>query len=107
MKDGGKEKMKGIKDEFTAEEIADLVKLLRSRQVTGHDLQVSWLAKGGRPMTARNIRDYLGKGLTRDPLAQRYISKLQQQLNSGRIPSNPNKRLPQDVQAFWKRCDLI
>ena len=68
---------------------------------------VSWLAKGGRPMTARNIRDYLGKGLTRDPLVQRYTFRLQQQLNSGRIPSNPNKRLPQDVQAFWKHCDLI
>jgi hypothetical protein len=68
---------------------------------------VSWLAKGGRSITARNIRDYLGKALTRDPLVQRYIYNLQQQRNSGRIPSNPNKRLPQDVQSFWKLCDLI
>lgn len=68
---------------------------------------VCWLAKGGRRITARNIRDYLGKGVTRDPIVQRYTFKLQQQLNTGRKPSNPNKRLPQDVQAFWKHCDLI
>lgn len=65
------------------------------------------IAKGGRPITARNIRDYLGKGVTRDPIVQRYTFKLQQQLNAGRIPPSPNQRLPQDVQAFWKHCDLI
>lgn len=52
VKDGGKEKMKGIKDEFTTEEIADLVKLLRSRQVTGHDLQGPHLLQVSRRVSS-------------------------------------------------------
>jgi hypothetical protein len=68
---------------------------------------VSWLAQGGREITSRNITDFLGSGLMRDPIARLYTSRLQQQLDQGRMPPNPNNRLPQDVQAFWERSGLI
>ena len=68
---------------------------------------VSWLNKGARPITSRNITAYLGIALMKRPLARHYYFNLQQQLKAGRSPSNPIDRLPQDVQAFWKHCDLI
>lgn len=68
---------------------------------------VSSLSKGGRPITSNKITAYLGSGLMRGSLPKRYLFSLQQQLNAGRMPPNPKTRLPQDVQAFWKHCDLI
>lgn len=66
-----------------------------------------WLNKGGRSLTSRNITAYLGSGLMRGSVAKRYTFSLQQQLNAGRTPPNPIKRLPQDVREFWKHCGLM
>lgn len=68
---------------------------------------VSSLSRGGRSITSNNITACLGSGLMRGSLSKRYFLSLQQQLNAGRMPPNPKTRLPQDVQAFWKHCDLI
>ncbi len=66
-----------------------------------------WLSKAGRSITGANITAFLGSGLMRGHLAKRYTLTLRQQLNAGRIPPNPNTRLPQDVRAFWKHSGLI